>query len=229
MFIFIENFIELIKYQNIIIFLLLSFIIGSIPFGLIIVKISGYGDIRKIGSGNIGATNVLRTGNKFIAALTLILDVLKSFIILYLAQIIFKPILNESLLMTLILSLSLLSILGHMFSPFLLFKGGKGIATAAGILLFLSWPCALFTLLIWLFFALVFKISSLGALSASISAPILFWFISVTVKIGLLPNNFNIHNIEIYIVLIITALIWTKHIPNIKRIINGTETKYKNN
>ena len=225
MFIFIENFIELIKYQNIIIFLLLGFIIGSIPFGLIIVKISGYGDIRKIGSGNIGATNVLRTGNKFIAALTLIFDVSKSFIILYLAQIIFKPILNESLLMTLILSLSLLSIIGHMFSPFLLFKGGKGIATAAGILLFLSWPCALFALLIWLFFALVFKISSLGALSASISAPILFWLISITVKIGLLPNNFNIHNIEIYIVLIITALIWTKHIPNILRIIKGTEPK----
>jgi len=225
MFIFIENFIELIKYQNIIIFLLLGFIIGSIPFGLIIVKISGYGDIRKIGSGNIGATNVLRTGNKFIAALTLIFDVSKSFIILYLAQIIFKPILNESLLMTLILSLSLLSIIGHMFSPFLLFKGGKGIATAAGILLFLSWPCALFALLIWLFFALVFKISSLGALSASISAPILFWLISVTVKIGLLPNNFNIHNIEIYIVLIITTLIWIKHIPNIKRIINGIESK----
>ena len=225
MFIFIENFMELIKYQNIIIFLLLGFIIGSIPFGLIIVKISGYGDIRKIGSGNIGATNVLRTGNKFIAALTLIFDVSKSFIILYLAQIIFKPILNESLLMTLILSLSLLSIIGHMFSPFLLFKGGKGIATAAGILLFLSWPCALFALLIWLFFALVFKISSLGALSASISAPILFWLISVTVKIGLLPNNFNIHNIEIYIVLIITTLIWIKHIPNIHRIINGTESK----
>ena len=225
MFIFIENFNELIKYQNIIIFLLLGFIIGSIPFGLIIVKISGYGDIRKIGSGNIGATNVLRTGNKFIATLTLILDVSKSFIILYLAQIIFKPILNESLLMTLILSLSLLSIIGHMFSPFLLFKGGKGIATAAGILLFLSWPCALFALLIWLFFALVFKISSLGALSASISAPILFWLISVTVKIGLLPNNFNIHNIEIYIVLIITTLIWIKHIPNIHRIINGTESK----
>ena len=225
MFIFIENFIELIKYQNIIIFLLLGFIIGSIPFGLIIVKISGYGDIRKIGSGNIGATNVLRTGNKFIAALTLIFDVSKSFIILYLAQIIFKPILNESLLMTLILSLSLLSIIGHIFSPFLLFKGGKGISTAAGILLFLSWPCALFSLLIWLFFALVFKISSLGALSASISAPILFWLISVTVKIGLLPNNFNIHNIEIYIVLIITTLIWIKHIPNIKRIINGIESK----
>ena len=225
MFIFIENFIELIKYQNIIIFLLLGFIIGSIPFGLIIVKISGYGDIRKIGSGNIGATNVLRTGNKFIAALTLIFDVSKSFIILYLAQIIFQPILNENLLMTLILSLSLLSIIGHMFSPFLLFKGGKGIATAAGILLFLSWPCALFSLLIWLFFALVFKISSLGALSASISAPILFWLISVTVKIGLLPNNFNIHNIEIYIVLIITTLIWIKHIPNIKRIINGIESK----
>jgi len=225
MYIFIENFIKLIEYQNIIIFLLLGFLIGSIPFGLIIVKISGYGDIRKIGSGNIGATNVLRTGNKLIAALTLIFDVSKSFIILYLAQIIFKPILNDELLMTLILSLSLLSILGHMFSPFLLFKGGKGIATAAGILLFLSWPCVLLTLSIWILFALIYKTSSLAALSASISAPILFLLISKIVKMGLLPNSLNILNIEIYIVLIITILIWTKHIPNIKRIIKGTESK----
>jgi glycerol-3-phosphate acyltransferase PlsY len=122
MYLFIENFIELIQYQNIIIYLFLGFIIGSIPFGLIIVKISGYGDIRKIGSGNIGATNVLRTGNKFIAVLTLIFDISKSFIILYLAEILFKSMLNEELLITLFLSLSLLSILGHMFSPFLLFK-----------------------------------------------------------------------------------------------------------
>jgi glycerol-3-phosphate acyltransferase PlsY len=225
MYLFIENFIELIQYQNIIIYLFIGFIIGSIPFGLIIVKISGYGDIRKIGSGNIGATNVLRTGNKFIAVLTLIFDISKSFIILYLAEILFKSMLNEELLITLFLSLSLLSILGHMFSPFLLFKGGKGIATAAGILLFLSWPCALFTLLIWLFFALIFKTSSLGGLSASITAPILFWLLSKIVKVGLIPDNFYIYNIEIYIVLIITTLIMAKHVPNIRRIIKGTESK----
>ena len=225
MYIFIENFIELIQYQNIIIYLLLGFIIGSIPFGLIIVKISGYGDIRKIGSGNIGATNVLRTGNKLIAALTLIFDISKSFIILYFAEIIFKPLLNQELLITLFLSLSLLSILGHMYSPFLLLKGGKGIATASGILLFLSWPCALFTLLIWLLFALIFKTSSLGALSASITAPMLFWLLSKIVKVGLIPDNFYIYNIEIYIVLIITTLIMAKHVPNIRRIIKGTESK----
>ena len=225
MYLFIENFIELIQYQNIIIYLFIGFIIGSIPFGLIIVKISGYGDIRKIGSGNIGATNVLRTGNKFIAVLTLIFDISKSFIILYLAEILFKSMLNEELLITLFLSLSLLSILGHMFSPFLLFKGGKGIATAAGILLFLSWPCALFTLLIWLFFALIFKTSSLGGLSASITAPMLFWLLSKIVKVGLIPDNFYIYNIEIYIVLIITTLIMAKHVPNIRRIIKGTESK----
>ena len=225
MYLFIENFIELIQYQNIIIYLFIGFIIGSIPFGLIIVKISGYGDIRKIGSGNIGATNVLRTGNKFIAVLTLIFDISKSFIILYLAEILFKSMLNEELLITLFLSLSLLSILGHMFSPFLFFKGGKGIATAAGILLFLSWPCALFTLLIWLFFALIFKTSSLGGLSASITAPMLFWLLSKIVKVGLIPDNFYIYNIEIYIVLIITTLIMAKHVPNIRRIIKGTESK----
>ena len=223
MYLFIENFKELIQYQNIIIYLFLGFIIGSIPFGLIIVKISGYGDIRKIGSGNIGATNVLRTGNKLIAALTLIFDISKSFIILYWAEIIFKQSLSEELLITLFLSLSLLSILGHMFSPFLLFKGGKGIATAAGILFYLSWPCALFTLLIWLLFTLVFKTSSLGALSASMSAPVLFWLLSKIVEAGLVPDNFYIYTIEIYIVLIITILIMAKHIPNIRRIIKGTK------
>ena len=112
-----------------------------------------------------------------------------------------------------------------MFSPFLLFKGGKGIATSAGILLFLSWPCALLAMSIWLLFALIFKTSSLGALSASLSAPILFWIISKLVEIELLPNSLNIYNIEIYIVFIITVLIWTKHIPNIKRIFKGTESK----
>jgi len=225
MYVFLENFIELIHNQNIIIFLILSFIIGSLPFGLVIVKISGYGDIRKIGSGNIGATNVLRTGNKLIAALTLILDISKSFIIIYLAQINFKPIITEELLITLFLSLGLLSILGHMFSPFLLFKGGKGIATAAGILLFLSWPCALLTLLVWLLFTTIFKTSSLGALTASISAPLFFWSLKEVVNTGLLPNSLKISNIEIYIVLIIVILIWIKHIPNIKRIIKGTESK----
>lgn len=225
MYVFLENFIELIHNQNIIIFLILSFIIGSLPFGLVIVKISGYGDIRKIGSGNIGATNVLRTGNKLIAALTLILDISKSFIIIYLAQINFKPIITEELLITLFLSLGLLSILGHMFSPFLLFKGGKGIATAAGILLFLSWPCALLTLLVWLLFTTIFKTSSLGALTASISAPLFFWSLKEVVNTGLLPNSLRISNIEIYIVLIIVILIWIKHIPNIKRIIKGIESK----
>jgi len=225
MYIFIENFIELLKNENIIFFLLLSFIIGSIPFGLIITKIYGYGDIRNIGSGNIGATNVLRTGNKLLAALTLILDVSKSFIILYLAQINFKPIINEELITTLFVSLGLLSILGHMFSPFLLFKGGKGIATSAGILLFLSWPCALLSLLVWIISALIFKTSSLGALASSISAPIFFWSLREIVNTGLLSDSLRVSNIEIYIVLIIVLLIWIKHIPNIKRIIQGIESK----
>jgi len=225
MYIFIENFIELLKNENIIFFLLLSFIIGSIPFGLVITKIYGYGDIRNIGSGNIGATNVLRTGNKLLAALTLILDVSKSFIILYLAQINFKLIIDEELITTLFVSLGLLSILGHMFSPFLLFKGGKGIATSAGILLFLSWPCALLSLLVWIISALIFKTSSLGALASSISAPIFFWSLREIVNTGLLSDSLRVSNIEIYIVLIIVLLIWIKHIPNIKRIIQGIESK----
>src|SRR6056300_1021536 len=107
------NIIELFSYHNVIFFIIASFFIGSIPFGLIITRISGYGDIRKIGSGNIGATNVLRTGNKFLAILTLCLDLLKSFTILYLVKINFEFKLEENFLILLYVIIALLSLLGH--------------------------------------------------------------------------------------------------------------------
>ena len=225
MHIFIENFLYFITQKNIILFFITSFIIGCIPFGLLIVKYSGYGDIRKIGSGNIGATNVLRTGNKLIAILTLILDISKSFIVLYYAKVYFQPQMEEELLLTLFIFGGLFSLLGHMFSPFLLFKGGKGIATTAGILLFLSWPCAVLTALVWLSVTIAFKTSSLSALSASIFAPIFFWSLKEIVNAEILSENLKITDIEIYFLLIIVVLIWIKHIPNILRIINGTESK----
>ncbi|MBH88010.1 MAG: acyl-phosphate glycerol 3-phosphate acyltransferase [Pelagibacterales bacterium] len=217
----ISNIIELFSHHQVILYVICSFFVGAIPFGLILTKISGYGDIRKIGSGNIGATNVLRTGNKLLAILTLFLDISKSFIILYLVKINYELILQENLLIYLYVFISLLSLLGHMFSPFLSFKGGKGIATAAGILFFINWIIAVFTLFIWLITVIRFKTSSLGALSASFISPFLFWF--------LYKSNFieytKISVLEVYLVLLITILIWIKHIPNIKRLIRGTESK----
>lgn len=222
---FIENYIELFNYQIIILYFILSFVIGSVPFGLIITKISGYGDIRKIGSGNIGATNVFRTGNKCIALLTLLLDISKSLFILYLAKINFQNILDQELLTTLFVTIALLSLLGHMFSPVLSFKGGKGIATSAGILFFFNWIGAIIALIIWLIVVLKYKTSSLGALSTSILSPLIFWFLY---EVGLTKNLLNLPKtsiIEIYLILLITCLIWIKHIPNIKRIIKGKENK----
>ena len=215
------NIIELYSNTQIMICIISSFFIGAIPFGLIITKISGYGDIRKIGSGNIGATNVLRTGNKLLAVLTLFLDISKSFMVLYLVKVNFEFILEKNLIILLYLIISLLLLLGHMFSPFISFKGGKGVATAAGILFFINWTIAVLSLLIWLIMAIKYKTSSIGALTASLVAPFLCWLFY--------NNNFfknlEISIIEFYLVLIITILIWIKHIPNIKRLITGTESK----
>ena len=223
--ILLNSVLELFNYPSILVFCITSFIIGSIPFGLIVTKISGYGDIRKIGSGNIGATNVLRTGNKLLALLTLLLDISKSFAFLYFVKINFILILEKELLIILYVLISILSLLGHMFSPFLLLKGGKGIATSAGILFFMNWIGASVILFVWLIVALKYKTSSLGALSASFIAPIIFWFLY---KINVIENLFYLTNtsiLEVYLILIISILIWIKHISNIKRLISGTESK----
>ena len=223
--ILLDSVLELFNYPSILFFCITSFIIGSIPFGLIVTKISGYGDIRKIGSGNIGATNVLRTGNKLLALLTLLLDISKSFAFLYFVKINFILILEKELLIILYALISILSLLGHMFSPFLLLKGGKGIATSAGILFFMNWIGASVILFVWLIVALKYKTSSLGALSASFIAPIIFWFLY---KINVIENLFYVTNIsilEVYLILIISILIWIKHISNIKRLISGKESK----
>ena len=203
----------------------LSYLSGSIPFGLILTKFFLNKDLRKIGSKNIGATNVLRTGNKFLAIITLILDVSKSFIILYIVKTNFETLLREELLVYLYISIAILSLLGHMFSPFILFKGGKGIATSAGILFFINWLGALIVLFIWIIAAIKYKTSSIGALTASFFAPIIFWFLY---KINFNNNLFyglSISILEFYLVIIISILIYLKHIPNIKRLILGNESK----
>ena len=211
--------------MDIFIIIFFSYLSGSIPFGLILTKTFGKIDVRNIGSGNIGATNVLRTGNKFLAIVTLILDVSKSFIMLYIVKTNFETLLEEELLVYLYISIAILSLLGHMFSPFILFKGGKGIATSAGILFFINWLGALIVLFIWLIAAIKYKTSSIGALTASFFAPIIFWFLYKINFINNLSYGLSISILEFYLVIIISILIYLKHIPNIKRLILGNESK----
>jgi len=176
--------------------------IGSVPFGLIFAKLFGLGDIRSIGSGNIGVTNVLRTGKKGAAAATLIADILKG-VIASLIGTIFGP--------DIAIVAGLGAFLGHLFPVWLRFKGGKGVATAIGIILTLSWQTGLIAISVWLLTAILFRFSSLAALLGAISAPLAAWWLT-TPQIT-----------EFFI--LISVLIWAKHFPNIRRLISGQETK----
>ena len=151
--------------MDIIIVILFSYLSGSIPFGLILTKIFGDQDIRNIGSGNIGATNVLRTGNKFLAALTLVLDILKGYIPVIIAQQYFPGLIQLS---------CLLAFLGHVFPVWLKFKGGKGVATYLGILLALSIQLGLLFMFTWLTVSLIFKYSSVSSMFASLTVFVIY-------------------------------------------------------
>ena len=176
--------------------------IGSVPFGLIFAKLFGLGDIRSIGSGNIGATNVLRTGKKGAAAATLIADILKG-VIASLIGTLFGP--------DIAIVAGLGAFLGHLFPVWLRFKGGKGVATAIGIILTLSWQTGLIAISVWLLTAILFRFSSLAALLGAISAPLAAWWLTTT------------QITEFFI--LISVLIWAKHFPNIQRLISGQVTK----
>jgi len=143
---------------------LLAYLLGSVPFGIVIARIFGLGDLRKIGSGNIGATNVLRTGNKTAAALTVVLDAGKGAI----AVLIARQFGGEAFAGIAALS----ALLGHLYPVFLRFKGGKGVATFLGTLLALSWPVGLAACATWLATALVFRFSSLAAIVTALLAPV---------------------------------------------------------
>ena len=144
--------------------LALGYLCGTIPFGLILTKSAGLGDIRTIGSGNIGATNVLRTGNKKIAALTLILDALKGTVPALLMGWLYEP---QAAVLA-----GLAAFFGHLFPMWLGFKGGKGVATSIGVLFGLHWPLGLIFMAVWIAMAVVFRISSLSALTASLVSPL---------------------------------------------------------
>ena len=194
---------------NNLLLIILFYLIGSLPFALILTKLSGFGDIRNIGSGNIGATNVLRTGNKLLAIIVLSLDILKGLIPYLIIHIYF----NELSLLNKIF-LCHFAVIGHIYPMWLKFKGGKGVATYIGFLFGLNPYIAISFLLIWLVVAYISKYSSLGSLVGIFIAPAYFIFINF---------NFNISIFFIYLSFVIII----KHKENIKRLINKTENKIK--
>ena len=198
---------------------IICYLIGSIPFGLILTKLFDNNDLRNIGSGNIGATNVLRTGNKTLALLTLILDLSKSFIPLFIFfQIYPHPIINDffNLIIVdqifLILVFGYFFVLGHCFPIWLKFKGGKGIATSLGVILSIDFFIGLCLLTIWILVFLIFKISSLSALISSTSFPILIFF--KYEKVNLL-----------YLSILLTIFVFFTHRANIIRLLKKEEKK----
>lgn len=179
-----------------------GYLLGSIPFGLVLTRLAGLGDIRKIGSGNIGATNVLRTGNKPLALAVLLLDSGKGAIAVLLAAHI-----NDEAA----LAAGLGAVLGHLFPVWLGFKGGKGVATTLGTLLALAWPVGLIACAVWLAVALIFRISSAAALTAIAATPVA----ALILKTPTLAVT----------ALLIAALVWYKHAANISRLLKGTEPR----
>ncbi|MDA9074299.1 glycerol-3-phosphate 1-O-acyltransferase PlsY [Amylibacter sp.] len=188
---------------NIFMIAITGYLIGSIPFGIIIAKIMGLGNLRNIGSGNIGATNVLRTGNKLAAILTLIFDLSKGAVVVILARLLFDDSAAQIS--------GLGSFLGHCFPVWLGFKGGKGVATFIGITLALYWPAGILTCLTWISIAYISRISSLSALLSSISSIVWIWICGM-------PN-------ATFIMIILTIFIWVRHKENIKRIVKNTEPR----
>lgn len=181
----------------------LGYFLGSVPFGLVLTKLAGTQDIRTIGSGNIGATNVLRTGRKGLAAATLLLDALKGTVAVIIAGSVGGPIPA--------MIAGLFAFLGHLFPVWLGFKGGKGVAVYIGIMFGLYWPAAIVFCLAWLACAFTSRYSSFSALTASAITPIFLWWAKAP-QLAVLAT-------------VLTLLLWFMHRENIKRLLNGTEGK----
>ena len=202
--------------MDVLIVILFSYLSGSIPFGLILTKIFGDQDIRNIGSGNIGATNVLRTGNKFLAGLTLVLDILKGYIPVIIAQQYFPGLIQLS---------CVLAFLGHVFPVWLRFKGGKGVATYLGILLALSTQLGFLFMFTWLAVSLIFKYSSLSSMFSSLTVFIVTLIRDTTLQ-SIDSNTYIEEEIKL-ILFIFFILIMFTHRKNISNLKNKTEHKIK--
>ena len=181
----------------------LGYLLGSIPFGLVLTKLAGAGDLRSIGSGNIGATNVLRTGRKGLAVATLALDALKATLAIVLAWWLLGP--------PTTLAAAAGAILGHMYPVWLKFRGGKGVATYLGALIGLAWPAAIVFAFVWLAVAALTRYSSVAALTATVVSPI------AMAAIG--------ESGAALVFAALSALVWFKHGANIVRLFQGSETK----
>jgi acyl phosphate:glycerol-3-phosphate acyltransferase len=181
---------------------ILGYLLGSIPFGLILTRLAGLGDIRSIGSGNIGTTNVLRTGRKDLAAATLVLDALKGTAAVLIARL-WGP---DAALVA-----GLAAFLGHLYPVWLRFRGGKGVATYLGLLAAFAWPAAVLFAVVWISVAAVSRYSSLSALTASLVSPLaVFW-------LG--------HYREAFLLSVLTLILWVMHRANILRLAAGTESR----
>ena len=179
-----------------------GYLLGSIPFGLLITRAAGLGDVRKIGSGNIGATNVLRTGNKGLAAATLVLDMLKGT-----AAVLIAGIYGTDLAMI----AGLGAFLGHLFPVWLGFKGGKGVATYLGVLAGLMWKVALVFAAIWIAVAVILRYSSAAALTAAVAVPVVFYAMGYV--------DFAV------LFAVMSVIVFIKHRANISRLLAGTESR----
>jgi len=182
----------------------LGYLLGSIPFGLLLTRLAGMGDIRAIGSGNIGATNVLRTGSKGLAAATLLLDALKGAAAVLIARTL---VYDENI----VLFAGLAAVLGHLFPVWLGFKGGKGVAVGLGVLLATAWPIGITACAVWLLVAATARLSSLAALAALASAPCM----------ALILGDYGV----VKLAFTIAVLVFVRHQANIRRLLDGTEPR----
>lgn len=182
--------------------IILAYLIGSIPFGMLLTRMAGLGDIRQIGSGNIGATNVLRTGHKGLAFLTLLMDAVKGMAAVLLAMEVAPYTAPFA---------AVAAVLGHNFPVWLRFKGGKGVATSLGALIILNLPASIMMIMTWLLVFMVYRISSLAALVTALIAPFFAYIVD--------------DNAMLWTTLALSALLIVRHIPNIKRLIAGEEER----
>lgn len=197
---------------------LIGYLIGSIPFGYVLTRLAGLGDVRKIGSGNIGATNVLRTGNKALALATLLLDGAKGAVVVILANIYLTQ------------DYAVLAgggaFIGHLFPVWLKFKGGKGVATFIGVMLAISWPTGIAVALTWILVAVTLRISSLAALIAAALSPLYVYGLMMTPLFGGVYYG-DLQRIEFAVFM--SILIFVRHHENIARLVKGQEPRIGKN